>query len=98
MKNEDNKITEYHADGAVRAQLIRMLQDLDEFCFQHKLPYFLAVATDNSELGTKYMNRARMALPMSVRLREDKVVDYEKVYRGYATIAPERLPDIELKD
>lgn len=90
------QITPFELTADVRSALERKVKELDNFCASNKIPFFAAFAVENTETETKYVNAIRTGTPLGRGLAQDKLISYEKVYRGYSVISPERLPDIEL--
>lgn len=73
-----------------------LVDQIDELCGIHQIPYFVTIAVENAADHTLYESRARTAAPMGITLTNDLLTNHVKVSAGFDVVLPDHIPDIEL--
>ena len=80
------------------AQLKTLVKKLDDFCFEHNIPYFFSAAINDTGKKTGYFSNTRSAIAMGIQLQDNYFENYLKVLNGCEVVFPETLPEVSFQD
>lgn len=93
MKQE---VTEFNREECFEENIQQIVEELVLKLKHYNLPFGLVVAVKNSQKSTKYITELNGAVPMGLRLADDKFPEIINVMRGFQTIPPAEMTEMEM--
>lgn len=93
MKQE---VTEFNREECFEKNIQETVEELVLKLKHYNLPFGLVVAVKNSKDATKYVIELNGAVPMGLRLADDKFPEIINVMRGFQTIPPAEMTEMEM--
>lgn len=89
-------ITEFNREACFEEHIKQTVEELVLKLKHYNLPFGLIVAVKNSEDTTEYIVELNGAVPMGLKLADDKFPELINVMRGFRTMLPAELTEMEM--
>ena len=94
----NQEVTEFNREECFEENIQQTVEELVLKLKHYNLPFGLVVAVKNSKKATKYITELNGAVPMGLRLTDDKFPEIINVMRGFQTVPPAEMTEMEMDD